>query len=315
MELVLVAAICLLVFAGVTAFFNRGVGPAVEAEELLRRLRPSIPDEVELTRKGRGEESWLARVLLRRINLLRKLERYTWQAGLYWRVSEILLAELVLLLGGFVAGWMMWADPLLASGCAGALSAIPILYVMVGRNRRLKTFARQLPYALDMMKSTVEAGHSLQRAFHAVVGEFTDPIAGELRTVLEQTRLGVPLVRALDDMLDRVPVDDLRLMITAIKMQTEVGSSLAHIVGRLSEVIRTRQRLAAQIRAITAQARMSGTVVGLLPVGLVGIFSVIHPDFVHMLFTDPAGINLLKGAIVLDTVAVVVIRKIIKVRY
>jgi tight adherence protein B len=238
-----------------------------------------------------------------------------WQAGLYWRVSEILLAEALLLGLGMALGMVVLNDIPLAAGCGAALAALPLLYIGFRRKRRLKAFARQLPHALDMAKSTMEAGHSLPRAFQVVVGEFPDPIAGELRTVLEQARLGVPLVRALDDMLTRVPHEDLQLMVSAIKMQSEVGSSLAHIMGRLSEVIRTRQRLAQQIRALTAQARMGGLVIGLLPVVLLLIFSVIQPSFPHMLFYDPAGLKVLKTAVALDVMALLWIHRLLKLKY
>jgi tight adherence protein B len=104
-------------------------------------------------------------------------------------------------------------------------------------------------------------------------------------------------------------------MVSAIKMQAEVGSSLAHIMGRLSEVIRTRQRLHQQIRALTAQARMGGLVIGLLPVALLMIFSVLQPSFPHMLFHDPAGLTLLKTAVVLDVMALLWIRRILTLKY
>jgi tight adherence protein B len=314
-EVTTTAAVCALAFAGMLALLSWRFDRPVQADELLQRVRPGGAEDLALTRKGRPQEHRFTRSLLRRIDLLKRLEQYMWQAGLYWRVSEILLGELLMLFSGFTAGWAVWNDPLLASACEAALSALPLLYIRFRRKRRLKAFARQLPYALDLIKSTLEAGHTLQRAFQVAAGEFAAPIAGELRTVLEQTRLGVPLLRALDDMLTRVPEDDLRLMITAIKMQTAVGSSLAHIVGRLSEVIRTRQRLHQQIRALTGQARMSGTLVGLMPVTLLAIFSVIKPDYPHMLFHDPMGIILLKTAIGLDVVALLVIRKIVRVSY
>jgi tight adherence protein B len=297
------------------ALLSSHLDSSVQADEQLQRVRAGGTDAVTITRKVRPQESRITQALLRRIDLLKRLEQYTWQAGLYWRVSEIVLAELLMLFSGLTVGWAVWNDPLLAVACGAALFALPLLYTGFRRKRRLKAFARQLPYALDLVKSTLEAGHTLQRAFQVTAGEFTDPIAGELRTVLEQARLGVPLVRALDDMLTRVPHEDLGLMVTAIKMQMQVGSSLGHIVGRLSEVIRTRQRLQQQIRALTAQARMSGILVGLMPVALLAIFSVIKPDYLHMLFTDPVGIIILKIAIGLDVVAVLVIRKIVQVSY
>ncbi len=315
METAITAGVFALAFVGILALMNRGLGNPVSPEEVLRRLRPANDLDLELARKQKPREGKLAHALLRRINLLRKLEQYMWQAGLYWRVSEILLTELLLLGLGMAIGMIVLNDLLLAMGCGAALSTLPLLYIGLRRKRRLKAFTRQLPHALDMVKSTMEAGHSLPRAFHVVVEEFPDPISGELRTVLEQSRLGVPLVRALDDMYTRVPEDDLRLMVTAIKMQADVGSSLAHIVGRLSEVIRTRQRLHQQIRALTAQARMGGMVVGLLPVVVLLIFSVIQPAYPHLLLHDPVGSKLLKAAVGLDVMALLTIRRLVRVNY
>ena len=316
MELTIPIAVFALVLVATLALMNRRLGQPVASEELVRRLRrPADEIDLELNRKQRTKENKLGHALLRRINLLRKLEQYMWQAGLYWRVSELLLAEVLLIGLGMAVGMAMLGDLTLAAGCGVALALLPLLYITFRRKLRLKSFARQLPHALEMAKSTMEAGHSLPRAFQVVVGEFADPIAGELRTVLEQARLGVPLVRALDDMLTRVPHEDLQLMVSAIKMQSEVGSSLAHIMGRLSEVIRTRQRLHQQIKALTAQARMGGLVIGLLPVALLLIFSVMQPSFPHMLFHDPQGVNLLKTAVVLDVMALLWIRRLLKLKY
>ena len=111
------------------------------------------------------------------------------------------------------------------------------------------------------MKSSLEAGHSLNARCKLWYSEFADPLGGEFRTVLEQNRIGLPLPRALEDMLKRVPEEDLRLLVVAVRVQTEVGSSLALIVGRLSEIVRTRQRLRMQINALTAQSRLGGIVV------------------------------------------------------
>ncbi len=315
MELMLTFAVFALVLIACLALMNRRLMKPAAAEDMLNRLRPRVSAELEVTRKPKPKENKFARALMQRFNLLRKLEQYMWQAGLYWRVSEILLTELVLIGVGMAAGMIMLSDPLLSAGCGAILATLPLLYVAFRRRRRLKAFARQLPHALDLVKSTMEAGHSLPRAFHVVVGEFTDPLAGELRTVLEQSRLGMPMVRALDDMLTRVPHEDLRLMVSAIKMQAEVGSSLSHIVGRLSEIIRTRQRLSQQIRALTAQARMGGTIVGLLPAFVLLAFSLIHPEFPHMLFHDPAGAKILRIAVALDVTALFVIRRILQVKY
>src|SRR5260370_19407136 len=139
---------------------------------------------------------------------------------------------------------------------------------------RLKAFLVQLPYALDLIKSSREAGHKLQRGMQVVEQEFPDPLGGEFRTVVEQARLGLPISQALAEMLARIPENDLRLFVVAVKVQSTVGSSLAQIIARLSDIVRTRQRLVSPIRALTAQSRMSGVVLGLLPLVVAPMVSI-----------------------------------------
>ena len=250
-----------------------------------------------------------------RINFLHRLEEAMWQAGLYLRVSEMLLIIVLMLGTGFALGKLFLGDTILALVAGITMAILPVLYIRIRRKRRMRQFIIQLPFALDLIKSSLEAGHSLLRGLQVLVQEFTDPLGGEFRTVLEQARLGMPIAHALDDMLKRVPEDDLRLLVVAIKVQSEVGSSLGAIIGRLSEIVRTRQRLQQQVRTMTAQSRMSGMVVGLLPAVVLGIFSLVQPGYARVLFTDPSGISALKLAIGLDLMAFFTIRHILKVDY
>jgi tight adherence protein B len=238
-----------------------------------------------------------------------------WQAGMYMRVGDILLIIVLLFGAGLVGGNVFFHDQWFAIGSAAALACLPIGFIQFRKKRRLKAFGQQLPFALDLVKSSLEAGHSLQRALQVVVSEFADPLGSEFRTVLEQNRIGLPLPRALEDMLKRVPEDDLRLLVVAVKVQTEVGSSLAQIIGRLSEIVRIRQRLRLQIRALTAQSRMGGIIVGVLPVVVLGAFSLIQPGYSDQLFHDPTGIKILKFACASDVLALLTIRRLLKVSY
>jgi tight adherence protein B len=253
--------------------------------------------------------------MLYQLHLSRRLEENMWQAGIYMRVAEMLLIMVLAFGAGIGIGELASGDALMSLGLGAGLAILPLLYIRFVRNRRLKAFALQLPFALDLMKSSLEAGHSLLRGLQVLVAEFADPLGSEFRTVLEQARLGMPLPKALDELLKRVPEDDLRLLVVAVKIQSDVGSSLAQIIGRLSEIVRTRQRLNAQIRAMTAQSRMSGMVVGLLPAFVLAAFSVIQPSYAETLFTDPTGVKILKAAIVLDVTALFVIRRILRINY
>jgi tight adherence protein B len=301
-----------LVFIGVLIFMTTQGGDSDQKQNLIRRMaRPDEDVDIDITRKTRVRESGQLLAILWKLNVLRKLEENMWQAGIYMRVSEMLLIILLMFLAGLFLGQALWHDMMFAA----AFGVLPIIYIRFRRIRRMRNFVQQLPFALDLIKSSLEAGHSLNRGLQVVVQEFGDPLGSEFRTVLEQTRIGLPLPRALEDMLKRVPEDDLRLLVVAIKVQTDVGSSLAGIVGRLAEIVRTRQRLRLQIRALTAQSRMGGMIVGSLPIVVLAAFSLVQPGYAAVLFSDPTGQKILKTAIVLDALAFITIRRLLKLKY
>ncbi len=297
-------------------FMRRYNRPGVNRNVMRRMSRPDVSALDDITKTDRrrltGREflSWFYR-----LNLLQKLEENLWQAGIYARIADVLRVILLMFTAGLFAGQAIWGNVLISIVMGAALASLPIIYVRVRRQRRLKAFAKQLPYALDLIKSSLEAGHSLLRGLQVVVSEFADPIGTEFRSAIEQSRLGLPLARALEEMLKRVPQEDLRLLVVGVRVQSEVGSSLAIIIGRLSEIVRTRQRLQQQIKALTAQSKMSGILVGFLPIVMLGAFSIIQPSYTNTLFFDPSGQKILEVAAVLDVMAFLTIRKLLKVKY
>lgn len=315
MDFLMASGIFALVFVGVLILSSRRGGQVEQQREVARRLtRPPDDLEIDVMRKRRPEQGPLLGVLYE-LNLMRSLEEMMWQAGLYMRVADFLLIMVLLFGAGLFGGNILFHSMWFALGGALVMTSLPLLFIQFRRKRRLAAFAAQLPFALDLIKSSLEAGHSLQRALQVLIGEFADPLGGEFRTVLEQNRIGLPLPRALEDMLKRVPEDDLRLLVVAVRVQTEVGSSLAQIVGRLSEIVRIRQRLRLQIKALTAQSRFGGLVVGCLPIVVLCLFSLIQPGYTDQLFHDPMGQKILKFAIGADFLAIVTIRRLLRVRY
>ena len=316
MDFFLATGVFALVFIGVLIVMTTRGGESDQKQNLIRRMaRPDDELDVDITRKTRVRESGQILAVLWKLNLLRKLEENMWQAGIYMRVSEMLLIIILMFCAGLFLGQAVWHDLMFGAAFGIGFGFLPIVYIRFRRLRRMKAFIQQLPFALDLIKSSLEAGHSLNRGLQVVVQEFSDPLGSEFRTVLEQTRIGLPLPRALEDMLKRVPEDDLRLMVVAVKVQTDVGSSLASIIGRLSEIVRTRQRLRLQIRALTAQSRMGGMIVGSLPIVVLGAFSLVQPGYAQVLFTDPTGLKILKTAMVLDGLAFITIRRLLKLKY
>ncbi|HZO82648.1 MAG TPA: type II secretion system F family protein [Candidatus Binataceae bacterium] len=287
---------------------------SAEAAQRLEQITRGVPaaDESLLRSVRRTRTRGPA---LPRLPALRRLEQTMWQAGIYESASTLVLLIAALFALGTAAAMLVAEDALIAFGTGFALALFPLFYIRIRRKRRLNAFLGQYPYALDLIKSSLEAGHTLQRGLQVVGEEFTDPLGGEFRTVVEQTRLGLALNQALADMLQRVPLDDLRLFVVAVKVQSEVGSSLAQIVARLAEIVRTRQHLHSQIEALTAQSRLSGMVVGLLPVVVLAMFSIIQPGHTEMLLFDPTGRQILKLALGLDIGAFLIIRRILNVNY
>jgi len=294
---------------------SAGHGPD---EELLRRMTPALGRDnsaaFSVTRESRIKQGHLLTALYR-THPGQWLERTILQAGLYLSMAEVLLIMTLLFLCGEGLGHLLFGGGWFSLAVATGLAITPLLYLKILRQRRLKAFGQQLPFALDLMKSSLEAGHSLGRGLQVVVQEFKEPLGPEFRTVLEQTRVGLPIPRALEEMLTRIPDEDLGLLSIAVKVQTQAGSSLATIIGRLAEIVRTRQRLRLQIRALTAQSRFSGMLVGLLPVAVMMIFHVIRPEYIDLLFHDPTGITILKTAIALDIVALLTIRRLLRIEY
>jgi tight adherence protein B len=140
-----------------------------------------------------------------------------------------------------------------------------------------------------------------------------EPIATELRLVVEQIRLGVGLPDALENMFRRTPEESLGFLVVAVRVQAEVGSGIAEILDRVTDTIRDRQRLQQEIRTLTAQTRMSGMIVSALPFALLALFSLVRPDYTRPLFYDPLGIKMLEGAIVLDAVAMLLMHRMVQV--
>jgi tight adherence protein B len=318
MDLMLSGAIFVVLFVSGEMSFRRLAARWRDEQEVTKRLEQAreidIDRDVSVTRIVKRADGELVK-RLSGFGLVHKLTRMMLQAGIYMRVSEILLIAMIAVMAGAIAGQLILGDRLLGTLCGIGTGTIPFLYIAWRKKRRLRAINQQLPHVLDLIKSSLDAGHTLSRAFQVVVAEFEPPIASEIRIVIEQNRMGLPISRALEEMCDRVPDEDMRLFAIAVKVQSDVGSSMAQIISRLSEIVRIRQRLEMQVRTLTSQARLSGIIVGLLPVIVLILFTLIRPGYLSDLIGDPAGILILKTAFGLDILALVFIRKLLKVSY
>jgi tight adherence protein B len=176
------------------------------------------------------------------------------------------------------------------------LGAMPFGWVMFKRSRRFAAFEKELPEALDLMVSGLRAGHSLLAAMALVSKECPEPIKGEFKICFEEQNYGLEMKSALDNLLVRIPLQDMKITATAIMIQKESGGNLAEVLDKTSHVIRERFRLKRQIMVHTAQGRLTGLVLTLLPIVLgIGIYFV-DPGMISILWHRQIGIEMMWGA-------------------
>ncbi len=192
--------------------------------------------------------------------------------------------------------------------------ALPVLWVVWRRKRRLKKFGAQLPEALELISRALRAGHSLQAGFQLVGQELPPPIGKEFRRVFEEQNLGIALEESLEALTDRVPNVDLKFFCTAVILQRQTGGDLAEILDKIGRLIRERFQIWGQIQALTGEGRLSGVVLLALPPVLAIVVWKLNPDYIALLFTDEMGKKMLLGAVVMQILGAFVIRKIVNIK-
>jgi len=178
----------------------------------------------------------------------------------------------------------------------------------------MKRFSKSFPDAVARMSSSLYAGYSLQMAFEAVVENADSIVAEEFRKILAEIDVGQNFETALKRILERMDTADLRLFVAAVLIQRESGGNLAELLNNLEATIQERFALHRELEAATSQAKLSGIVLSLLPVGVGIIIYFIHQDYVTFLLNDPAGKNLLRLSVFGQIMGIIAIRKIVKIQ-
>lgn len=236
------------------------------------------------------------------------------QAGMTVAPGVIILLAIVLAVLGGVIGMLTPLYYVIAPLAVFTGGAAPIVWVLIKRHLRLSAFERQLPEAMEMLARSLRAGHSLGDGINLIGQDMPEPIASEFLQCYEQQNLGIMLEDALDDMTVRVPNLDLRFFATAISLQRQTGGDAAEVLDKIGHLIRERFGVRGQIKALTGEGRLSGLVLIALPIVL-GIYMYFrNPDYLRVLVEDPIGQKMLAGAIVLQILGTIVIKKIVDIK-
>ena len=314
-----IAVFALVLLAVVGGYFLLSAGRAEKAEvkrriSLLELRNLQDADVPEFLKNEVLSEVPLLNRLLSRVNIAATIDRRLRQADMKMPVGTFLLLSLVLFFAGIVAGRILHWPAILSVVVGIALLTVPNLIVDIKRRRRLKRFMNHFPEALEMFSRSLRAGHSFTGAIQLVAQEMPDPIGPEFSKVFEEQNLGIPLRQALIGMTDRVDVLDVKFFVTAILIQRETGGNLAEIIDKIAYVIRERFRVQGQLKIFTAQARISGTILALLPVGMAVLLGILNPEYMKPLWVEKTGKILIGVAVTMQILGFLAIRKIIRIK-
>ena len=291
-----------------------------EASELQRRLRKgnapgTLPKTLYNAPERLSDVNAFDRVLHRFSQVFLPLQRLISQAGMKVTVGTILLSCAVVGIVTFAIFSQYLNLPLVGIPVALVAAYLPIGYVRWKRNKRMVKFEEQFPEAMDLLARALRAGHALTTGLAMVAEELPDPIGPEFKLLFDQQNFGLPLPQALKNFADRIPTLDSRFFVTAVLTQREAGGNLSEVLDNLAKIIRDRFRVKRQVRVISAHGRITGWVLSALPSTLGLFFAATSPEKYRQFYSDPLGMQLIIGALLLQVVGVFIIRKIVAIEY
>lgn len=316
-----VGVLVILFFAGV--FGVMGVVLVASAEWLERASRQAdaassalLDDEASpLLKKEVLSTISVWAYLLSKFAFVDRLKRVLAEADLGWSVGRLTL--MMLLLGGLVSGLLV--NMTLIPGWSALMAAVaamllPYLYVCRVRQKRLAAIEQQLPDAMDFLARSLRAGHPFSTALEMLGNERMPPLAGEIRKAAEERRLGLSWEAAFANLCQRIPLQEMSVFAAAVQLQSRTGGKLSEVLVKIAENMREVAALRGEVKAISAHGRMTGTILTLLPVGIVFVMSTVNPDYIGILVRHPHGKDLIAAAIGCLLLAHFIIRRMVAIR-
>jgi tight adherence protein B len=250
--------------------------------------------------------------LLSRFQSAARLEAFLARADSKWTVGRFALTTLLIATGTLFIAYHLIGFGMFSAFILGlAAGSLPTLFLSHRKRGREKAFEEQLPDLLDLMARALRAGHSLSGAIQFAGQESPDPAGREFRRVSEEINFGMDLPVALRNLGGRIDCYDLRYLVTAITIHRETGGNLGDVLDRLAYTIRERVKLVRQTEALTAEGRLSGRILIILPFVMAGVLYVVQPTYILILFNDPTGRMMMGLALLLQGIGYLLIRKMV----
>jgi tight adherence protein B len=305
-----------VVFAVVSVVLSREGAAARQLGERLRRFgwKGDAAGEAGVERDVRYSAIPLFDRLLRFMNVGTNAELLLYQAGMKMRPGVLVLLTAVFLIGGYSAGVVLFHRVPPALLIMVVLGPLPYGYVVYKKSARMKAFAREFPDALDLLVSALRAGLSFSAAMQIASEESPDPVRGEFAVTVEEQALGIDFREAMINLTRRVDSLDLRFFVTAVLLQRDTGGNLAEILHNTSLLLRDRFRVLGDIQTFTAQGRMTGAILSLLPLFMALFMLTTAPEYFRPMIESHSGRVALVIAGGMQLMGMLVIRQIVKIR-
>ena len=220
------------------------------------------------------------------------------RSGLPITVELVIVASLLGAVAVFLLVKLLTTLTWVSTIAAVAVAAVPYLVVRIVESRRVRQFEEQFPQAIDLIASSLRAGHAFTTGVMMAADEVQDPLGAEFRLLYDHQNYGMPFPDALKAFARRVPLLDARFFVTAVLTQREAGGNLAEVLDNLSSVIRERSRVKRQVRVASAHGRITGWILSAMPPILAGVMTIVAPEHMRSFVSDPLGVRMIIAALV-----------------
>lgn len=305
----------LLMFASGTAAPERTKQTLARLHAVLAAEGAGKPDElIDVRKKELLSTVPFINQLLLKLEAATKLHAVLYQADVKMTPEGLMLISLIV---WAICTYLIYlrTDVLILSAIIALTpGSVPLAYVLQKRAKRFQAFEEGLPGAIDLMVNALRGGHSLVSAIELVGKEVADPVGREFRICFDEQNYGLELRMAMENLSIRMPIQDVRIMMTAIIIQKESGGNVAEVLDKCAYVIRERFRLKREIRVKTAQGRLTGWILSFLPLVLGILLFLANPKNTSLLWRTPMGLRMLYTGTLLTFVGALIIRRIVNIR-
>jgi tight adherence protein B len=281
------------------------------------RMGPQSPltdeEPVEIRRQDNlSNIEWLDK-LLQQVDLAPKLQLLLYQAGMNWTIGRLLISSLV---GALVASYLVYLRThavLLTLMFAALGGFLPFGYVLRMRSKRFYKMKERLSEALDLMVSAIRAGHSFSSAMGMAAKDSPEPVRREFKACFDEQNFGLELRVAMTNMAYRMPLKEIRMITAAVLIQKETGGNLTEILEKTSMLIREDFRFQRQVRVHTAQGRLTGWILAILPMILGVMLYLVNPEQMSLLWRHETGLMMTEFSGVMMVIGTLIIRRIVRI--